>query len=64
MSRWETFTTFGISQRRLIVGVNDLRMNSKKGKKELCVQTAAGVSDAASLFRRNLVGEGSAVIAS
>jgi len=38
-------------------------MKSKKGKKECCLQTAAGVSDASSRFQCNLMGEGSAVIA-
>ena len=38
-------------------------MKSKKGKKECCLQTAAGVSYATSRFQSNLVGEGSAVIA-
>jgi hypothetical protein len=40
-----------------------VRLKSKKGKKECCLQTAAGVSDPTSLFQCNLVGEGSAVIA-
>jgi hypothetical protein len=37
-------------------------MKSKKSKKECCLQTAAGVSDATSRFQCYLVGEGFAVI--